>query len=99
MRSSEGQPAFEPTQPPRLRGALSIEWKLPLLITAVLAAGLAAFLAFTYVALARRSESVARDRFMHASQLVAASMEEAVAQRTALTRAAVADPSLSRVLA
>jgi len=50
---------------------LSIEWKLPLLITAVLAAGLAAFLAFTYFTLARRSETVVRDRFVHASRLVA----------------------------
>ena len=99
MSSSEGPPVFEPAHTPRLRGALSIEWKLPLLITAVLAAGLAAFLAFTYVALAHRSESVVRDRFVHATQLVAASMEDAIAQRAQMTRHAVAHPSLSRVLA
>ena len=98
MSSSEGPPVFEPAHTPRLRGALSIEWKLPLLITAVLAAGLAAFLAFTYVALAHRSESVVRDRFAHASQLVAANIQEATAQRATITRAATADPSLSRFL-
>jgi len=68
--------------PRRVRG-LSIEWKLPLLITAVLAAGLAAFLAFTYFTLARRSESVVRDRFTHASSLVASDIASAVAQRKA----------------
>src|SRR3954469_22007683 len=99
MSSSEGPPVFEPAHTPRLRGALSIEWKLPLLITAVLAAGLAAFLAFTYVALARRSESVVRDRFVHASRLVATNIEEAMAQRATFTRAATSGQSLSRFLA
>jgi beta-aspartyl-peptidase (threonine type) len=53
-----------------LGGTLSIDWKLPLLITAVLAAGLAAFLAFTYVTLSRRSEAVVRDRFASAARQV-----------------------------
>ena len=47
-----------PQQRRAFRRTLSIEWKLPLLTTAVLAAGLAAFLAFTYFTLARRSEIV-----------------------------------------
>jgi signal transduction histidine kinase len=67
-------------------------------MTAVLAAGLAAFLVFTYVALSRRSESVVRDRFAHASTLVASNIEEAVTQRTKLTRNAAADPALARLL-
>ena len=69
--------------PGGVRRALSIEWKLPLLITAVLAAGLAAFLAFTYFTLARRSETIVRDRFIHASHLVASGIADAVAQRKA----------------
>ena len=69
--------------PRSVQRALSIEWKLPLLITAVLAAGLAAFLAFTYFTLARRSETVVRDRFVHASRLVASDMAAAIAQRKA----------------
>ena len=53
--SSRNAPTRSGPQTPRgVRRALSIEWKLPLLITAVLAAGLAAFLAFTYFTLARR---------------------------------------------
>jgi len=83
MSSSDAPGNSGPQAPRRVRGALSIEWKLPLLITAVLAAGLAAFLAFTYFTLARRSESVVRDRFTHASRLVASEIASAVAQRKA----------------
>ena len=54
-----------------------------MLMTAVLAAGLAAFLAFTYFTLARRSETVVRDRFIHASRIVASEIADAVAQRKA----------------
>jgi hypothetical protein len=49
-------------------------------MTAVLAAGLAAFLAFTYFTLARRSETVVRDRFNHASRLVASDIAIAPAR-------------------
>ena len=78
------------------RRGLSIEWKLPLLITAVLAAGLAAFLAFTYFTLARRSESVVRDRFAHASVLVAATIADAVAQRKATFDSVARHPAIGR---
>src|SRR4051794_18012671 len=98
MSSREGPPVSHSAQPPGLRGTLSIEWKLPLLITAVLAAGLAAFLAFTYVTLARRAEAVVRDRFAHATQLIASTMSDAVAQRTKLTRDAVSDPAIPHFL-
>ena len=54
-----------------------------MLMTAVLAAGLVAFLAFTYFTLARRSETVVRDRFSHASRIVASEIASAVAQRKA----------------
>ena len=89
-----------PTEPSprRIGGALSIHWKLPLLITAVLAAGLAAFLAFTYVTLARSSESVVRDRFAHASQQVARSIEDAIAFRRAAAETAARNPALTRLL-
>ena len=83
----------------RVRGALSIEWKLPLLITAVLAAGLAAFLGFTYFTLAHRSETVVRDRFDHASRLVASDIADAVAQRKATFDTAARDSAITRVLA
>jgi signal transduction histidine kinase len=80
-----------------LRGvqrALSIEWKLPLLITAVLAAGLIAFLAFTYFTLARRSETIVRDRFIHASRLVASDMATAIAERKAAFDSVASSPRI-----
>ena len=98
MSSSEVPPTTEPLRSRRLGGTLSIDWKLPLLITAVLAAGLAAFLAFTYLTLARRSETVVRDRFTHASRLIARSIETAVEQRVRLASAAATDSSVTHVL-
>jgi signal transduction histidine kinase len=77
---------------------LSIEWKLPLLITAVLAAGLAAFLAFTYFTLARRSETVVRDRFVHASRLVASVIADAVAERKAAFDTVAGNPKVAEFL-
>src|SRR6478735_1663715 len=94
MSSSEGPPVFEPAHTPRVRRALSIEWKLPLLITAVLAAGLAAFLAFTYFTLARRSETIVRDRFTHASGLVASEVATAIAQRKAAFDSVARSPAI-----
>ena len=82
-----------------LGGTLSIDWKLPLLITAVLAAGLAAFLAFTYVTLSRRSEALVRDRFAHAARQVARSIETAAAARAAIAHRAAQSPALARALA
>jgi signal transduction histidine kinase len=81
-----------------LGGTLSIDWKLPLLITAVLAAGLAAFLAFTYVTLSRRSEAVVRDRFASAARQVARSIEAAVASRVDIARRTAERPSIARAL-
>jgi len=96
--SSPNDPVSAGPSPRRIGGTLSIDWKLPLLITAVLAAGLAAFLVFTYVTLARRSETVVRDRFAHAARLVASSVEDAVVERRTVTETAVRDPSLVRML-
>ena len=81
-----------------LGGTLSIDWKLPLLITAVLAAGLAAFLAFTYVTLSRRGETVVRDRFASASRQVAKSIETAVALRADVARTTAQGASIARAL-
>jgi signal transduction histidine kinase len=81
-----------------LGGTLSIDWKLPLLITAVLAAGLAAFLAFTYVALSRRGEAVVRERFASASRQVARSIETAVAERADIARRTARGESIARAL-
>jgi signal transduction histidine kinase len=98
MSASDVPPPATPPRPRRLGGTLSIDWKLPLLITAVLAAGLAAFLLFTYVTLARRSEEVTRDRFRHASLIVAGSIEGAMRQRVAMLGVAASHPAVRRVL-
>src|SRR5688500_8734245 len=98
MSSSDIPPPATPSRPRRLGGTLSIDWKLPLLITAVLAAGLAAFLVVTYVTFARRSEEVTRDRFRHASLIVAGSIEGAIQQRVAMLGVAARQPAVRRVL-
>ena len=95
MNASDAATRSESRTPQSVRRALSIEWKLPLFITAVLAAGLAAFLAFTYFTLARRSETIVRDRFFHASRLVASDMAAAVAQRKAAFDSVARSPSIS----
>ena len=94
MRSSDAPTRPGPRTPRGVRRALSIEWKLPLLITAVLAAGLAAFLAFTYFTLARRSETVVRDRFTHASRLVASEITTAIGQRKAAFASVARSPRI-----
>ncbi len=98
MRSPDAPPALS-SRPRRLGGTLSIDWKLPLLITAVLAAGLAAFLVFTYVTLARRSEQVVRDRFASASRIIARSVVDGIEQRRTLTANAAKQATVTRALA
>ena len=86
------------TRPRRLGGTLSIDWKLPLLITAVLAAGLAAFLVFTYVTLARRSEHAVRDRFHYASGIIARSIVDGVQGRLVATGEAAKQRAIAQAL-
>ena len=83
----------------RFGSSLSLEWKLPLLMTAVFAAGLAAFLAFTYLTLVRRTENLIRDRFVHASRQVGGTIEAAVADRAGATRAVARDDAVQRFVA
>src|SRR5688500_1810726 len=99
MSSPDAPLPARTSRPRRLGGTLSIDWKLPLVITAVLAAGLAVFLVFTYITLARRWETLARDRFAHASRIIAQSVVGAVQQRAAVTGAAARKPALAAVLA
>ena len=67
-------------------------------MTAVFAVGLAVFLAFTYLTLIRRAETVVRDRFEHASRQIAATVETAVEARRAVVRAAAADPAVAQFI-
>ncbi|HEX6053292.1 MAG TPA: HAMP domain-containing sensor histidine kinase [Gemmatimonadaceae bacterium] len=68
-------------------------------MTAVFAAGLAAFLAFTYVTLVRRSETLIRDRFVHASRQVGRTIEAAVADLAAASRTVARDDAIVRFVA
>ena len=81
-----------------LGGAVSLEWKLPLLMTALLAAGLAAMLAFTYVTLRSRAETIVRGRLTSAVAQVAGGASASMAQRARAMHAVAADSALARVL-
>ena len=96
MNPTEARPVGGYLLPRRPGRSLSLEWKLPLLMTAVFAVGLAAFLAFTYLTLVRRAETVVRDRFEHASRQIARTIEAAIEQRRAMVRAVAADPAITR---
>src|SRR5215207_3523261 len=97
---SRHPPAVRHDEPGRLPlgGAISLEWKLPLLMTALLAAGLAVTLAFTHRTLTRRAESIVRDRLVHAAAQVASTAEAALAQRAAGLRTVAGDSAVKQVL-
>jgi signal transduction histidine kinase len=81
-----------------LGGAVSLEWTLPLLMTALLAAGLAATLAFTYVTLRSRAETIVRNRLSSAVTQVAGGAAASLAQRAGAMRAVAAEDAVARVL-
>ena len=79
-------------------GALSLKWKLAFLTTTLLAAGLAAMLAFTYASLRSRAEVIIRDRLASAVEQVANGAEASLGQRTVQMRALAGDSAVGRVL-
>ena len=82
-----------------LGGPVPLQWKLPLLVSAFLAAGVALMVAFTYTTLLQRTELIFRDRLGNAARVVAASAAGAMAQRADSIRAAAADPAVRAALA
>lgn len=78
---------------------MSLERKLPLLMTALLVAVLAASLFLTHRTLARNAELAARERLTSAVRQVAAAAEPATAQRLARLRELAAAGALRRALA
>jgi signal transduction histidine kinase len=78
---------------------LSLEWKIPLLMTVVLAMGMAAMLAITYTTLLRRAEVVVRDRLAHAAAEVAGSARARVDEDVVELSRVAADASVRRMLA
>src|SRR5207249_9091940 len=81
-----------------IRWPRSLEQKLPLLMTAVLAVVLASSLFLTYGALTRSAEGAARDRLTRAVRQVAVSVSEGTRQRASLVAAAAATPEMRAAL-
>ena len=85
-------------RPVRTRRPLSLEWKLPIVMTAGIAASLAVLLLCAYVVLRGRAEVIWRDRLSHSVQEIARSIDVSVAQRRAALGAIARDESVRRVL-
>ncbi|HEX6747272.1 MAG TPA: ATP-binding protein [Longimicrobium sp.] len=85
-------------RPVRLGGSVSLEWKLPLLMTAFLAAGLAVMIVLTWRTVSMRAEAIVRDRLNHAVREVAKGAEASLSQRAAMLRGAAADAAVRRAL-
>jgi signal transduction histidine kinase len=79
-------------------GALSLEWKLPLLMTGGIAAGLAVLLICTYTVLRDRADTMVRDRLKHAVGQIAVEVQGALADRAAQMQPAVRDAAVRRLL-
>ena len=78
--------------------SLSLEHKLPLLMTAVLLTVLAASLALTYRTLSRNTEDAARHRLAQAIGQVASTAQESMRQRAQIIIDAARNPSIAAVL-
>ena len=79
-------------------GSLSLEHKLPLLMTAVLLVVLAASLVLTYRTLSENSADAARKRLNEAMEQVARSAEASMQRRARVLSDAARDPSLRAAL-
>ena len=82
----------------RRTGSLSLEHKLPLLMTAVLLVVLAASLFLTYRTLSDSSAAAARKRLTEAVEQVAGSAEISMRRRAQLLAGAARDPALRAAL-
>jgi signal transduction histidine kinase len=98
MRGPVSASRREPSGGIPLGGSVPLQWKLPLLMTALLAAALAAMLAFTYVTLRTRAETIVRSRLASAAEQVAGGAAASMAARAEAMRAAAREDALVRVL-
>jgi signal transduction histidine kinase len=98
MTPPAAQPPTDRTPAPRFTKALSLERKLPLLMTAVLAVILASSLALTYRTLIWSAETAARERLARAARQVASTAELATQQRATLLREVAGDAAVRRAL-
>jgi signal transduction histidine kinase len=76
----------------------SLEWKIPLLMTVVLALGLAVMLVITYTTVRGRSEGIVRDRLLHAAREIARTVGPSLQGRVAALAPIAADPAVVRAL-
>ena len=82
-----------------LGGGMPLRWKLPLLMAALLVAGLGTMLAFTYTTLAQRAALIVSGRLESASAEVAGTAARSLEQHAAGMRQVARDPAVLRVLA
>ena len=80
------------------RRRLSLEQKLPLLMTGVLVIVVATSLALTYQAIAQSAEAAAATRLARVAGQLASSIEGSINQRAALQRRVASDSAVHRVL-
>ena len=85
---------------PRLAalGAVSLERLLPLVMTGVLAAGLATMLVVTYGVLVRRAEDLVRAKLQRAAEEVATTATASVIERGSALRALASHPAMELAL-
>ena len=77
---------------------LSLEWKLPIIMTAGIAAALAVMLVSTEIVLRGRAENRVRDRMSHAALEVARQVGGALQGRATLFATVASDPAVRRSL-
>jgi signal transduction histidine kinase len=87
-----------PLPTPSAAGATSLERRLPLVMTGMLAAGLTALLAATYETLTHRETEAVRDRLQTAAREIASNSAAALPLRTAQFREVARDPALLALL-
>jgi len=91
--------AVSASAPDKSRHTLSLEWKLPLVMTCGIAAALAVLLLSAFFVLKDRSETIWRDRLGHTIHEIAHEVEGSLAQHRALFEQAARDESVQRLVA
>src|SRR3954464_3108744 len=90
--------AVPPSVSDESRRTLSLEWKLPLVMTCGIAAALGVLLLSAYFVLKGRSEAIWRDRLGHAVREITRNVDEALGQRRTMFEQAARDESVRRVV-
>ena len=78
--------------------SLSLEWKLPLIMTCGIGAALAVLLLSTYFVLRRRAEATVRERMAHGVRSVALEIDQALDERAKQFQQIAASDTIRRLL-